>query len=157
MKIRTKYISNSSSSSYIVPRDLTAQGVACIKLSTASADKFKASSVCADTHVYDSFSELWLTRPIKEYESDEVYALMDSIQKEEYCCFQMDGTPYDESYFFGYKVGCDIVYMHIQHITDELMTRTQLCRFIKNKFCKDQKFILNFSENCITLTISKED
>lgn len=39
MKIRTTYVSNSSSSSYIVFKDLTSLGIPCMKLNTEQAKK----------------------------------------------------------------------------------------------------------------------
>lgn len=157
MKIRTKYVSNSSSSSYIVCRDLTSEGIACVKLDATTVDKIRTSCLYEDLQKLNTFSEYWLTRPIKEYETDAIQDLINSVDRAFYCDHQMSGYPYDEEYFFGFSVGDDTVYMQLDHVSGLVVSRKQLCKILKEKYSKDQKFILNISNNSVTLEISKED
>ena len=79
MKIRTNYVSNSSSSSYIVPSNLTDKGVACIKLSKEQIDNLSKTLEQEELKMLCSFQEYWLTRPIKAYEDDEIYSILSKI------------------------------------------------------------------------------
>lgn len=157
MKIRTNYVSNSSSSSYIVARDLTSEGIACVKLNATAVDKIRTSCWYEGLQTLNTFSEYWLTRPIKEYEPDNVQDLINSVDKVIYCDHQMSGYPYDEEGFFGFAVGDDTVYMQLNHVSGLVVSRKQLCKILKEKYSKNQKFILNISNNSVTLEINKED
>lgn len=156
MKTRTNYVSNSSSSSYIVPIDLTDKRISCIHLTKDQIESISKSIDSDDLDLFRTFSDYWLTRPIKEYEADSVYDALESVSKVPYSAMQMCGEPYDEDQFFCYNVSGDSVYLSLQDIKGEIITRKSLCKLLREKFTADQKFILNFSNNSIILDINKE-
>ena len=156
MKVRTNYVSNSSSSSYIVSRDLTSEGIACVLLNKDTADHIRSNADIEDLELLNSFSELWVTRPITECETAAVEYLISNTPKVHYLNHELDGTPYDEDYVFGYDVAGDVVYLHLSHVKGEVMNRDAVIKLLKERYDETQLFAVTFSSNGITLDINKE-
>lgn len=156
MKVRVNYVSNSSSSSCLVPSSLTEDGIACVRLSDDIAEHIKSTADIEDLETLKSFSELWVTRPITEYESPAIKELISNTPKVHYLNHQMDGTPYDDGFVFGYDVGGDLVYLQLSHVNGKIMSRDAVIKLLKEKYGKTQMFAVSFSDSDITLAINKE-
>ena len=103
MKIRSNYVSNSSSSSYIVDKDLSDKGIACLKLTKAQKELLNGSKIYDETIVIpDTDKDIYLTEFICECENKYEY-----IQKCNHIFYQegeLNGTPRDEDYYNEYTM-----------------------------------------------------
>lgn len=98
MKFRAGFVSNSSSSSYVICADLTDAGIRCIPIKSTRLQAVQDwINACGfESCTLDPEKQWYVTRFITEYESDAVYQALDQYEKHEYCGGQTDGTPYDD-------------------------------------------------------------
>lgn len=106
MKIRTGFVSNSSSSSFLVPGDLSEHGIACFKLTEdqvknireriekSKHENFKREKLS----FFDSHKDIWVTKFINDGTPD--YGRLDELcENIEYFDGQLCEEPYDEDLF----------------------------------------------------------
>lgn len=122
MKIRSNYVSNSSSSSFIVSQDLTDKGIACIKLSKEQLELINGFETINGKICFDLTKDFYLTQFISDCE-DEKYNIINNIEHVVYMSGSLGEEPYDEDYFNEYitKNGYS-VYLDKQHDTAKQMT-----------------------------------
>lgn len=103
MKIRTNYVSNSSSSSFVVTKDYTSSGVACYKI-----PEDRLQSVSAGLNASLSTDKEWfITRFLTA--NDEMDGKYDMVTEGEHYVYmdgEMSGNPYmtDEGDYCGVEV-----------------------------------------------------
>lgn len=155
MKIRNGFVSNSSSSSYIVCEDLTSMGLRCFRIPAKHLDAVShwliVSRIFDDPVTeLDPNKEWYVTRFVTEYERDEtIYDKLKEIGAVAYCDGQMNGLPYDWCDDDPYTVCVDhgdneydSVYMRREH-TDACEKMTQeLVEYLKSKYPDATRFMV---------------
>lgn len=146
MKIRTSYVSNSSSSSYVICRDMTDDGIGCYKLRPdmyAAVAKSLGVSLAPDKDWYVTRFLTYADDRNGNYDkliSGEHYVYMDG---------EMSGNPYmnDDGDCWGVEVTPGI-WMYDTDIGDRVVTRTELLKLLPKR-CK---FLYQVeSDGCIKL------
>lgn len=130
MKIRSSYVSNSSSSSFIVKKDLSDMGISCIKLNAEQLKRMDGMKDWDDNvFIYDENKEYWLTELISDGYDDKY-----DIAKEN-MVFHYDegghGEPYAEEYYNEYDTGFKSVWLRKEHDNAKEMTLDKLVNTIK--------------------------
>lgn len=164
MKIRTSFVSNSSSSSYIVNRDLTEDGILCAPIIRERLDALEDFiNLCRldgdDPVKLDRNSEWYVTRFITEYERDRVYANLKEVGAIDYCDGQASGVPYDweDDYSdticvdHGYDE-YDSVYMRREHTSACEYTVEDLVDYLRTKYPEATKFVALSGNNSEQIT-----
>ena len=165
MKIRNGFVSNSSSSSYIVCEDLTSIGLRCFRIPAKHLDAVShwliVSRIFEDPVTeLDPNKEWYVTRFVTEYERDEtIYDKLKEIGAVAYCNGQMDGVPYDWCDDDPYTVCVaqgddeyDSVYMRREHTDACEMTVDELPEYLRSKYPEATKFVVLPGENNETIT-----
>ena len=146
MKIRTGFVSNSSSSSYVVNADLTSFGIRCLAIDPSRLrsvqrwlNAFKLSS--EPEVVLDPNTQWYVTRYITEYEPDGVYDALDKHTKFDYMTGQLDGTPYedgeDDPEIYRSPGGDDYrdaVYIRKEHTVMAVMKPAEVAEFVRKTY-----------------------
>lgn len=155
MKIRNGYVSNSSSSSFIVTKDLTNEGILCYKLTEAQKQLINGSKNIDGVIInLDLNKDFWLTQYIFEgydYKID----LIKSIEHVFYGEGEMSEQPYNKELFNEYKIDGDTsVYLMKQHDEAEQMKFSKFIKQFNKTFSKDTQVIVKYEKNGdITLKI----
>ena len=126
MKLRTNYVSNSSSSSFVIPVDLSDSGVLCYPIPATSLDDF-----CRSLGVkLDPQKKWYLTRFITcADETSGAYDKVTSVEHYVYADGEMDGEPYyadDEQFCMVSPV--EGIWMYRSDISEELLSYKDLCK-----------------------------
>lgn len=136
MKIRSNYVSNSSSSSFIVSEDLSSRGVACIKLSLEQKKLINGSIVNEKEFKLDNFNkkDYYLTQFISDCCEKE----LDEINKVKVCYYsggELSERPYLNQFYNEYKINGDIsVFLLKEHDEAKQMTFNKFAKDFKTKF-----------------------
>lgn len=122
MKIKMGYVSNSSSSSFLVKRNYEDKGITCLKLNTQQILSLKE-----DYPQIDQTEELYLT----EYLYDITKIVSEMEKKDIVSEYDQGGHfgPYDEEYYnkYGYKL-----FLKKQHDVCKQMTFNKFVKEYKN-------------------------
>lgn len=119
MKIRSNYVSNSSSSSHIVNKDLSSLGIACLKL-TLEQKKLLNGSKLNDTVINLpnlEYTDYYLTQFIYDC-PNEVYEELKKAEIISYIGGEMSEEPYEDSLVNSYHIGDKLVYLLKEHDTE---------------------------------------
>ena len=154
MKVRCGYVSNSSSSSFIVKEDVSKKGVSCIKLSEEQLellDGYKMWEDDEDVFHPEKNQDYYLTEYISDCDDKYTDIKNDSGYSFEYSSGGHWG-PYDEDEFNEYSTGFTSVWLYKFHDTAKQMS---LNKFVK-KFKEDYAgcdVIVKHDKDKIILTI----
>lgn len=153
MKIRKNYVSNSSSSSYVVNADLTDYGITCVKLHPRQL--VQVADTCGGGTTLDPKKDWYITESITDCNYDIwLDARENCLQATEdyvYCDFQTNGEPYEPTYFV--EVAPD-VWMYLVDASDECVPVTELTSILVERFGPDTKLSL-LAEDDGSLIIKK--
>ena len=151
MKIRTCYVSNSSSSSFIVTKDLTSQGISCIKLTEGQLELlngYKAWESDEKSFNPEKNKEYYLTEYISDGR-DDCFTIRDMGDSFTYC----DGGhfgPYDEEMFNEYQTGFNSVWLRKEHDEAKQMSFAEFIKiFIESHGNPD--VIVSYEGNSVNL------
>ena len=128
MKIRNNYVSNSSSSSFIITEDLTKYGINCIKLTSEQKDLINGWQDWGETIVLDVDKDYYLTQFISD--CTNLYDKISEYGKIFYQEGQLNEEPRVEDLYNEYQQTFGTsVYLLKEHDKAEQMT---LDKFVKN-------------------------
>lgn len=126
MKIRTCFVSNSSSSSFIVSDNLESKGIACLKLSPEQKKLLQAAGYLKGK---DLEKDYWLT----EFLGDERdYAPIEAVEHEDYVEGDLGEFPRCEEYYNEYEVGGRSVFLMKEHDDARQMYFREFVKQYKN-------------------------
>lgn len=148
MKIRKGFVSNSSSSSFIVAKDLTDKGVSCLKLSQAQKELINGSVLYDEKIWLDVNKDFYLTEFIGD--DEEKNEAINSVEHFMYQEGQLCGEPREESYYNEYRVGYSSVYLLKNHDVAKQMTFNQFV----NKYRKSdlpKEVIVKYEDDGVKL------
>ena len=141
MKIRTNYVSNSSSSSYIVNADLTDYGITCVKLYPSQL--VRVADTCGGGITLDPRKSWYITEAVTECKYDTwLYARENCLEATEdyvYCDFQLNGEPYDPDYFVEVEPN---VWLCLSDASNDCVAVTELMSILIERFGPDTKLSL---------------
>lgn len=126
MRIRSDYVSNSSSCSFIIPVDLTEYGAACFKLTSSMITRISpmvGDDLCKD-------SDWYLTRFLTDSSrDDEIYQRIQQLDHRVYLEGDLSGEPreVDDSRYALVEVAPE-VWMRPQDIDAEVLSLSAVCR-----------------------------
>ena len=157
MKIRSGFVSNSSSSSYIVDVDLTDIGIRCVQIDPKFVpivqDYYNSAWKMADEAplTMDPDKTWYITRPVLEWgEAEDALVKLD-VHGHIYTTHQLDGEPYDdwETYLVRYpgETARDDVYIKLEHTSACELTTEQLIAKLKEKFGDPPYRVLDDGDN----------
>lgn len=149
MKYRLGFVSNSSSSSFIVNKDLTDIGISCLKLTEAQINRLRGyESLDGVINIRDDVKNLWLTQYISD--CSQVYDEIDKVEHLMYDEGCLNEEPREERLFNEYQTEGNSVYLLKCHDDSEQMSINQ---FIK-RYKKDnlpQDVIVTFESDGVCL------
>lgn len=153
MKIRSNYVSNSSSSSFVVTKDLTNSGVSCLKLNEKQLELMKGYKLWTEDK--ESFEpkenqDYYLTEYLSDCDKrwEKLKEMKDAF---EYSCGG-HGGPYDEDLFNEYNCGFSSVYLLKEHDEAKQMPFGQfVCDFLADYGNSD--IIIKYTEEGINLKV----
>lgn len=126
MKIRSDYVSNSSSCSFLIPVDLTEYGATCFKLTSSMLSRISSmigENLCRD-------SDWYLTRFVTESAyDDKIYQGIQQLEHHVYLEGDLSGEPreVDDSRYALVEVAPE-VWMRPQDIDAEVLSLSAVCR-----------------------------
>lgn len=135
MKIRNGFVSNSSSSSFIVTKDLNDSGISCLKLNKKQLELMKGYKLWTeDKEAFEpkENQDYYLT----EYLSDcdkRWEKLKDMKDAFEYSCGG-HGGPYDENQFNEYNCNFGSVYLRKEHDEAKQMNFNKFVKKFKEDY-----------------------
>lgn len=154
MKIRTNYVSNSSSSSFVVFEDLTSLGIACLKLTKKQAKKV-LDSIKYDKHISsevfesDYNTDVYLTEYICDCCGDKWDKLIDNRHLF-YDEGEMQEEPRESDYYNEYRLGLSSVWLSKEHDKNKQLTKEETAKLIKEQAIANN-FIVEYQSNGIFL------
>ena len=157
MKIRNSYVSNSSSCSFIVKKDLSEFGISCLKLTVEQLKRIDGiTNWNNEVFKFEEGMDYYLTEFISD-SNDNKY----DIAKENKI-FEYDdgghGGPYDEDYYNEYEVGWNSVWLRKEHDTAKEMKIKDFIKTFKEQYGKECRILVDYVEgNKFTITIKDED
>ena len=125
MKLRTCYVSNSSTSSFIIGVDLSSKGVSCLKLNDEQKRLLQADGFLKGK---DLSKDYYLTEFVY---SDSHYDAIQAVEHEEYQEGQLNGEPRWEEMYNEYSKGYQSVYLRRDHDNAKQMTISQFVKAYK--------------------------
>ena len=156
MKIRNGYVSNSSSSSFLVSEDLTSKGIACLKLTRAQKELLNGALIQGgETRIgVDVNKDLYLTEFVSDCD-DRKWDIVTSVEHMLYESGQICGEPYAEEYFNEYQIDGDTsVYLRKEHDEAVQMEFGKFVKEFKKTYDIKTNVIVKYKEdNCIILKI----
>ena len=150
MKIRIKYVSNSSSSSFIIKEDLRNQGINCIKLTEEQKRLINGYKNWDQEINLDLDKEYWLTQFISD-----CYEKYDIVTEKEHIFYQegqLNETPRNEDFYNEYQGGefDTSVYLLKKHDESKQMSLNEFVKEYK-KTDLPQEFIVKYEDDGIKL------
>ena len=153
MKVRTNYVSNSSSCSWIVRKDLSEFGIGCIKLTIEQLNLIKGYPDWDNNMFdFDENKEYWLTEFISDcYEHKYEIAKDNSV-------FHYDGGghhgPYDEDCYNEYILDDgSSVWIRKEHDVAKEMTINKFANSIKKEYGNCNVLVEYVSSKEIKITL----
>ena len=148
MKIRSNYVSNSSSSSFIITKDLTDKGICCLKLTTAQKERLNGSKIYDETISLDPNKDFWLTEFIYDGDDRKWDVIENGGEHIIYSEGQMCGEPYEESDFNEYQINGDIsVYIRKEHDEIKQMKFTEFAKEFKKLYGSDVEVLVEYTDD----------
>jgi len=151
MKIRSNYVSNSSSSSFIVEKDLTSKGLPCLQLTEEQKKRINGSKFLGEIIELDLTKNYWLTPYI--YDGNDRYdETIKTANAIEYDNGEMSETPYNDIYYNKYVIDGDIS-IFIKKEDDEAvqMKFSKFVKMIEKDYGSDIQVVVDYKQNCIEL------
>lgn len=149
MKIRNNYVSNSSSSSFIVTEDISYLGINCLKLSEEQKELINGFDSFGDVIVLDMNKDYYLTQFISD--CTNLYDKLHEVEHIFYQEGQLSEEPRNEDYYNEYQSEYGMsVYLLKQHDTAKQMTLNQFVKEYK-KTDLPKNFIVKYEEDGIKL------
>ena len=157
MKIRSNFVSNSSSSSFIVCKDLNDKGIRCLKLSRAQKEKINASTLYDETvNIYPE-KDYWITEFIYDRDDKKWDIIENNGEYLIYSEGQMCGEPYAEEYFNEYPIDGDVsVFIRKEHDEAKQMSFNKFAKKFKENFGSSEVLVEYTNDNKIILTVIPE-
>lgn len=155
MKVRLNYVSNSSSTSFLVSEDLTSKGIACIKLTRAQKELLNGSLINEKSERIgiNLDKDLYLTEFVSDCD-DKKWDIVTSVERIPYESGQMCGEPYtDDEVYNEYQIDGDrSVYLRKEHDEAKQMKFSKFAKEFK-KAHSDIDVIVKYDEKGIHLTL----
>lgn len=157
MKIRNGYVSNSSSSSFLVSEDLTKKGIACLKLTQAQKEVLNGAYIHNRENQIgiNLDKDIYLTEYVFDGD-DRKWETVTSVEHMEYEDGQMCGEPYgDIEDYNEYQIDGDrSVYLRKEHDEAEQMKFSKFAKEFEKHF-SDMDVIVVYGLNEVTLKFVK--
>ena len=132
MKIRNGYVSNSSSSSYIVDTDLNNKGIACLELTEQQKKLINGfKSFIDETIEIDVNKPYYLTEYIY---GDKQYDEIKKVKHMFYDQGELNGSPRNEEYYNEYQYDFTSVYLRKEHDIAKQMSFNKFVQQFKKDF-----------------------
>ena len=149
MKIRSNYVSNSSSTSFIVTEDLTSKGIACLKLSKAQMELLNGNldAEYGGKVFFDTNKDFWLTEFVSDCD-DKKWDIVTSVEHRSYESGQMCGEPYtDDEVYNEYQIDGDrSVYLRKEHDLAKQMSFNKFAKEFKRAYFNSD-VIVQYKQN----------
>lgn len=156
MKIRTTYVSNSSSSSYIVFKDLTSLGIPCMKLNTEQVKKI-LDYIKADPYYIVDIPDNYYNKDIylTTYISDCRDGLYDILRKEVGIMYdegELNEEPRAEEYYNQYPTNIveESWWIRKEHDNNKQMKLKELIKYLQDSELP-KEFIVEHTSDGINL------
>lgn len=147
MKIRSNYVSNSSSSSFIVTKDLTNEGIACLKLTQAQKEKINGSTIYDKTIGLDLNKDFWLTQFISDC-NDRKFDIIESVEHILYSEGDLGEECRNDTYYNEYQIDGDTsVYILKEHDEIKQIKFKEFVKNFKEQFGKDADVLVEYTED----------
>jgi hypothetical protein len=150
MKIRSNYVSNSSSSSFIIEEDLSSEGINCLKLSQEQKELINGYNSFGDIIKLDIEKDYYLTQFISDCAN--IYDKVIDIPHIFYQEGQLSEEPRMEDFYNEYQIGefSESVYILKEHDVPKQMSLNKFYREHK-KTELAQDFIVKYESDGIKL------
>lgn len=157
MKIRNGYVSNSSSSSFLVSEDLTKKGIACLKLTQAQKEVLNGAYIQnGETKIGINLDkDIYLTEFVFDGD-DRKWETVTSVEHMVYESGQMCGEPYsDDDVYNEYQIDGDhSVYLRKEHDEAKQMKFSKFAKEFKKAY-SDMDVIVIYGDDKVTLKFVK--
>lgn len=130
MKIRSGYVSNSSSSSFLVTEDLTDKGITCLKLSQIQKERINGSTIYDEKINISTDKDIYLTEFIGDCHEDK-YEVIEGVEHILYQEGDLGESPRCEEYCNEYRMGDTSVYLLKEHDNARQMLFSQFAKEYK--------------------------
>jgi hypothetical protein len=154
MKIRSNYVSNSSSSSFIVTKDLNDKGIACIKLNDKQIELLRGWKCWEDDD--ESFEpkenqEYYLTQYISgcEYKWEELHEMSDAFEYSN----GGHGGPYDEEMFNEYQTKFESVWLRKEHDEAKQMSFGEFVKYYLENFGNNDVLVKHENDSIVLIFV----
>lgn len=146
MKQRSGFVSNSSSSSFIVFEDLSSKGIPCLKLNDEQMKRIDGFQYFEDyPAIHFEGRQGYLTKFITGY-YDAENNILESIERHHYADGDSDGTSYDCDCYNEHQIGNNLFYILKDHDSAEQMTISQFAAKIKREYGNIEVLVQNERE-----------
>ena len=161
MKIRLNFVSNSSSTSFLVSEDLTSKGITCLKLTRAQKELLNGSLINGKSEKIgiNLDKDLYLTEFVSDYD-DRKWDIVTSVEHIPYESGQMCGEPYtDDEVYNEYQIDGDrSVYLRKEHDEAKQMPFSEFVKEFRHTYNEqgDMNVIVKYEPNGIKLIFVKK-